>query len=200
MHPMLATMLFALASAALLLAPAAASACAVTTPATVATDLHLTEAQEIPLLLTPGPFWSVDGACTFDAWSGSRPVTSAQIQAGFAAGTYAVVQISTWAPASGLFLAGAQLKGFRETLATARRESRTQLLTAQHGSTFKPPRHGAQAVGWKAIGPTFRVARGLWWSRPSLRIMMIGVRGSRKRPATAALDRIAASAVPAFGL
>jgi hypothetical protein len=200
-RPILAATVVALTIAAALAVPAAASACAKTTPATVASALHLTDAEEVLVLYTPPPAWSDESFCLIDAWSGPRPSTSAQVQAGLAAGTYAVVQISGWSPATGLLTRAEYLQGFQKTLASVRREARTQLLTGLHGSTFKPALHGGQqAAGWRAASGSFRTARGLWWSRPSLRILTITLREGRKKPVAAILDRLAASAVPAFGL
>jgi hypothetical protein len=187
--------------AASLAMPAAAGACGkVISPAAVASALHLGEGAEELLLVPPGPAWSVESTCVIDAWTGTRPLSRAAIEAGFASGTYAVVSINTWAPASGLFLAGVQLKGFRETLASITKEARTQLVKGLHGTSFKPHPHGAHASGWKATTPTARVARAVWSEHTKLRIIEIGVRGARKHSAVAGLERIAASAVPAFEL
>ena len=196
--------LIAIATALSLVAAAAlagpAGACGGATPSAVAGALHQGSAEEIPLLIPPGPAWSVESACTIVAWTGTRPVARSQVEAAMAAGRFAVVHISTWVPASGLSLAGAQPKGFRETLASLAREARLQLVKALHGKTFDPPRHGVNAKGWKGAGKTFREARGIWSQRASLRIISISVRQERKTSVTGALARLAAGAVPAFGL
>jgi hypothetical protein len=180
--------------------PSAASACAVTTPAAVAGALHLESAAEPTLLLTPGPAWSVQSSCTIEAWSGARPTTGHGVEAAIAAGTFAVVSIGGWAPATGLFPAGAQLMGFQETLASVKHEARARVVGKLHGEAFGPRPHGAQAVGWRATSGSAHVAIAVWSKRRSLRILEIAVRESRKRAATVALERVAAAAVPAFGL
>jgi hypothetical protein len=188
------------AVAALLALPAAAGACgAVITPAAVASALHLPQAEEETLLTPPGPAWSVESSCIIDVWSGTRPLSRAAVETGFASGTYAVVSITMWRPAGGLLLGGAQ-PGFRETLATAKHEGRTQIVKELHGKPYTPPQRGARAVGWKAAQPSLSVARGVWWLRKRLRILQIGLREGPKHSATAGLYRLSATAVHAFGL
>jgi hypothetical protein len=200
MHLIAVLTALTLTAAAALAVPAVAACGGTTTPSAVASALHQGSAAEIPLLTPPGPAWSVETDCTIVAWTGTRPVSKAQLEAAMAAGTYAVVRIATWVPAPGLSFAGAQLKGFRETLASIASQARLQIVKGLHGRTFDPLRHGASAKGWKGAGKTFREARGAWSKRASLRIISISVREQRKASVTGALARIAGSAVPAFGL
>jgi hypothetical protein len=177
-----------------------AGACPLITNAEVASDLHLSEAQEYPALLLPGPAWAVEGECTVDAWTGKRPVSTAQVNAAITAGTFAVVRIADWRPASALSFAGVELKGFRTTLHTVTEEGRVQILKGLHGTRFPPHTFGAHVVGWKATGPGFRTARAVWSKQKNLRIIAITVREGRKHSAVDALEHVAATAVPAFEL
>jgi hypothetical protein len=178
----------------------AEGACGLITPAAVAKTLHLTSAAEQTLLSPPPPAWSVQSECAVFAWSGGEPAGAAQAEAKLADGTYAVLHISTWAPAAGLLTKEEQRRAFRKTLAAIRRETRAQLVGALHGDTFLAPPHGAKALGFRATQGSWREARAIWWSASSLRIIVIGLRESRKKAAVPRLEKIAAAVVPAFGL
>ncbi len=182
------------------LAGTASAACGVKPPSTIASALGQTNAEEIPLLTVPGPAWSVEQDCTFIAWTGTRPTSKPKIEAGIAAGTYAVARIATWAPATGLFFKGVQQKGFRETLSKLAQAARVDVVKGLHGSSFSPKRYGASTKGWKGKGKTFREARGVWSDKTKLRIIWIAVRAQRKGSIAGVLNQVAGVAVPAFGL
>jgi hypothetical protein len=169
-------------------------------PPAVASALHLSEGTEITLLLTPGPAWANVSECAIIAWSGTKPTSNAQIKAALKAGTYAAVYITTWSPATVIGSPKALRESFQATVTALRKEGRKQIVAKAHGAVFKPHPLGASTVGWKTSGASPRQARALWFKSASLRIMQIDVLASGKLVPTASVDRIAATAVPAFGL
>jgi hypothetical protein len=86
------------------------------------------------------------------------------------------------------------------TLAMLKAEARAYVVKALHPTTFTPPALGAHGYGYKGLSGPLRAVRGLWSDSSSLRIVAIGRKETRKKAAVAQLEKIAATAVPAFGL
>ena len=68
-----------------------------------------------------------------------------------------------------------------------------------HGKAFTPPGFGGRASAFTATRGPYRGAIGIWYNETAFAYVTIGITTSRVKHAPAALEAIAATAVPNFG-
>ena len=198
----LAATMLSLAISVCAAAPSAQAAgdCGLIAPTTLTKDLHLPKIYESNPLELGTPDGSVDLNCQVVVWSGTKPLTAKAEAAKLANGTLAELDINTWAPGSGLLSTEWTSGGFANKLVSLGLEAQKRLIAARHGRSFAPPALGAIASGYKGVkGPT-REAEALWSSAGLSKIMLRAVLETKEKPAVAQLDKVAATAVPGFGL
>jgi hypothetical protein len=138
--------------------------------------------------------------CQVVVWRGAKPIAPKATATKLANGTLAELDITTWAPASGLLSTAWTSGGFAAKLMALELEAQETLIAAMHGKSFVPPALGASALGYKGVkGPT-REAEALWSSASLSKIMLLAVRETKERAAVTQLEKVAATAVPGFGL
>ncbi len=201
-----ATAILSLALAGVVMSsPAAASdsACGLISPGAIAKAFRLPHADEgspLSVLVPLGETGSVVFACEFIAWRGIEPTSPERIKAKLANGTAADLKITTWAPRPGLVVAGWQSHGFAEELTALSSESQATLVTGLHGKAFVPLALGAETAGYTGVKGHTREVEAFWWSPSLFDIISLYVIETKKKPAIGQLDKIAKTAVPAFGL
>jgi hypothetical protein len=173
----------------------AAGDCGLISPSTVTKDLHLPKIYESNPLELGTPSGSVDLNCQVVVWRGSKPLTAKAEAAKLADGTLAELDINTWAPGSGLLRSAWTSGGFANELMALELEAQKRLT-----KSFAPPALGANASGYKGVKGATREAEALWSSAGRSKIMLVAVRESTEKPTVAQLEKVAAVAVPAFGL
>lgn len=191
-----------LGSLGLAAAPAAASdadACGLVTQHTMAQAFDLANAvQHKAVLRAPGnPAGVVHVRCRAFAWRGPKPTNAARRRAGLLAGTVANMRIETWVADSGPS-AQTWLANFPKKLDGLKSRAKAQFIEgALHGTTFAPPRFGAEAaIGYQAITGGTRKIRAFWWNRSSGTLISFNVEGARDKPLLASVRQLASKIVP----
>ena len=204
-HFLVTAILAALGSTGLAAAPAAASdadACGLVTQHEMAKAFDLTNA--IPhrvVLRAPGnPAGVVHVRCRAFAWSGPKPTNAARRRAGLLAGTVANFRIETWVADSGPS-AQTWLANFPKKLEGLKSRAKAQFIEGTlRGTTFAPPRFGAEAAsGYLAITGGTRKIRAFWWNRSSGTLVSFNVVEARGKPLAASVRQLAAKIVPGVG-
>lgn len=191
----------ALCAALAIPAAAAAGACGLIPTASIGKVFHLPHVYEGSVLLSKLP--KAGGSVTYCpvlVWRGAKPLTMTRLAKKVANGSAARLAIETWAPESGLARSSWLIAGFSETLTEVKAEAGAQLLTSLHGKSFAPSPLGAEAIAYKANDGSKRQVEGIWWSPSLSKLIEIFLVESRTRSPVAHLEKIAATAVPAFGL
>lgn len=135
--------------------------------------------------------------CRDFVWRGHQPGNAAQRREAILGGVGASMRMEAWVPDPGPF-AGAWQMNFQDKLEGL--QSRTRALFIEgplHGSTFSPPRFGAEeAIGYQGTTKKTRKVRVFWW-RPSTDVLFSAtVVEARGKPAVASLMKVAAIVVP----
>jgi hypothetical protein len=178
----------------------AAGDCGLIAPSTLTKDLHLPKIYESNPLELGTPSGSVDLNCDVVVWSGTKPLTAKAEAAKLANGTLAELDINTWAPGSGLLSSAWTSGGFANELMALELEAQKRLIVARHGRSFAPPALGANASGYKGVKGATREAEALWSLAGRSKIMQLAVLETKEKPAVTQLEKVAAVAVPGFGL
>ncbi len=201
-----ATAILSLALAGAVMSSTAAAsdgACGLISPAPIAKAFrlpHVGEGSPIAVLVPLGETGSMVSACEFIAWRGAKPTSPKRIKAKLANGTAADLRITTWAPMPGLLIAGWESHGFASALSALSSEGEATLVSALHGRAFAPPALGADTAGYTGIKGRTREVEAFWWSPSLFDIVSLSVIETKKKPAVGQLDKLAKTAVPAFGL
>jgi hypothetical protein len=204
-HFLASAMLATLGMAAFAAAPAAATnadACGTITQHTMAKAFGLTDAvQHKSVLRAPGtPAGVIHIRCRAVAWSGAKPTNSARRRAGLLAGTVAEARIETWVADSGP-AAETWLANFPKKLEGLKSRAKAQFIEgALHGSSFVPPRFGAEsALGYQATSGGTRKLRAFWWNQSSGTLISFNIVEARDKPIVASLRALASRIVPGVG-
>ena len=161
---------------------------------------HANEGSPLAMLVPLGETGSEVFDCEFIAWSGIKPTIPERLKAKLANGTATDLNITTWAPKPGGLSAGWPSHGFAEELTALLSDSEATFLTALHGKAFVPLALGADNAGYTGVhGPT-REVEAFWWNPSLYDIISLSVIETTEKPAVLQLDKIAETAVPAFGL
>jgi len=140
--------------------------------------------------------------CRAVAWNGSKPTTLKQKKEKEAKGGYAAVVIKTQEQNP-----NATTEQIEQWHSTFHKETVTFLIAGKafaehaHGAIFVPPAFGAEFdhAFTAASGPDSG-AVGIWYDEKQFAFITVGVTMRKARHAGAALEKIAAKAVPSFGL
>lgn len=136
--------------------------------------------------------------CEAFAYRGPKPTTSAKRQAALLAGTGTELKIETWVADSGPASA-AWLANFPRKLEALRVQAKAQFIEGPlGGSTYNPPRFGAEAsIGYQgSIGSTGKI-RALWWDRNSGTLILVNGVEDRGKPLRSSLRSLMSAIVPA---
>ena len=183
-------------------APASAGGCFYAPTSSIAKALGLANATAYldtpPDTTSTTP--SVFSLCRVVAWSGGKPTTAQQKREKEANGSAAGVVIKTeddnpsatpeqmtewphtWEEQTSKFLRAGAL-----------------IYKLYHGKAFTPPGFGGRASAFTATRGPYRGAIGIWYNGTATAYVTIGITTSRVKHAPAALEAIAATAVPNFG-
>lgn len=204
-HFLVAAMLAVLGSTGLAAAPASASnadACGLVTQHTMARAFDLTNSvQHKSVLRAPGnPAGVIHVRCRAFAWSGQKPTNAARRHAGLLAGTVANYRIETWVADTGP-AAQTWLANFSKKLDGLRSRAKAQFTEgALSGTSFRPPRFGAEAaLGYQATSGGTRKLRAFWWNRSTGTLISFNIVEGRDKPAVASLRELASKIVPGVG-
>jgi hypothetical protein len=194
-----------LGSMGLAAAPAGASdadACGLITQHEIAKAFELSGAVwHNTVLRAPGnPAGIIHIRCRAFTWSGAKPTNPARRKSGVLAGTVANLRIETWVADSGP-AAQTWLANFPKKLDGLRSRAEAQFIEdSLHGTSFRPPRFGAEAaIGYQATSGGTRRLRAFWWSRSSGTLVSFNVVEARDKPIVAAVRQLAAEIVPGVG-
>lgn len=194
----------ALAPLAALPAAASAEDCFYIPASSIAKALGLAHATAY-LNTAPNPSLSaptVFSLCRAVAWNGSKPTTAKQKKEKEAKGSYAAVVIKTQEQSPNA--TPEEIEGWHSTY---RKETVAFLIAGKalaehnHGTIFVPPAFGAEFdhAFTAGSGPD-RGAVGIWYDEQHFAYITVGVVTRRVTHAGAALEKLAAKAVPSFGL
>lgn len=144
---------------------------------------------------------AVFSLCRAIAWEGSTPTTKTEAEEKVASGTGVAVVIKTEEPNPSA--TAEQVEQWEEDYArtvTNFLKAGQAVALATHGTTLTLPTFGAEYdhAFTASAGPK-RGAVGIWYDEKGHAFITIGITGGIKNPG-AALKKIAAKAVPSFGL
>jgi hypothetical protein len=179
----------------------AVSACGLISGEAAAKDFHLAHSFVEPILSTTLPKVGASSSdCNIFLWNGHRPTTVARSRKKIANGTAAQLAIVVWAPDTKVLGSSWLTSGFPETLTEVTGEAQTQLVGSLGGKAFAPHPLGAEAVGYLAKSGKTRIVAAFWSSHTLGKIVELRSVEAKTNPAAAHLEKVAATAVPAFGL
>jgi hypothetical protein len=150
------------------------------------------------------PYGEVASRCDLVAWSGGTPTNPKQILGKAAKGTAARFYIRTWvpdpsAPAEGLERWARE--DFPRTVEALEGDGVAEIVRGLHGGGLSQPSLRAQfAKAYQGAKGPVRGAAAFWWDSRTHTIIFLGVLAYAHSPAVKQLEKIARTAVPAFGL
>ena len=198
-------LLAVLGPAGLATAPASASnadACGLVSQHTMARAFDLTDSvQHKTVLRGPGnPAGVIHERCRAFAWSGQKPTNASRRHTGLLAGTVATYRIETWVADAGP-AAQTWLASFSKKLEGLRSRAKAQFTEgALNGTSFRPPRFGAEAaIGYQATSGRTRKLRAFWWNRSTGTLISFNAVEARDKPIVASVRELASKIVPGVG-
>ncbi|MHB8491481.1 MAG: hypothetical protein ACYDA6_04595 [Solirubrobacteraceae bacterium] len=127
----------------------------------------------------------VSSVCRYDAWSGGIPKNVNQVTEKVNHGKGALVTIKAQAIDASdpnAMTESWATKGFNDALLSVTLGAEASLLKALHGSTFVPPRFGAEhAVADRADSHGRREVLGIWWSASTYALVTIDVVAAKSK-------------------
>jgi len=181
-------------------AGATGRACALIPARAVANAVALPHASESSSARSGGS-GSLSSGCLFTAWRGQAPRTQKQLTSKLLGATAATVTIQAQEEAPGPSAEQWRKHGYDQALLAAFKAIASEVVVVLGGARLEAPKLGAQdAGGYQATTGRRSEAVGIWWDRAKYRFITIEVVGSSTKPTAAQLSRIAATAVPTFGL
>lgn len=176
-----------------------ADACGVVTQHTLAKAFGLNSAIEHKTVLRkPGnPAGVINERCEAFAYRGPKPTSAAKRRSALLAGAGAELKIETWVADSGPS-AEVWLANFPKKLAALKRQAKARFIEdGLHGSTYQPPKFGAEnSIGYQRLAGKIRKIRALWWDRGAGTLILVDASQAKSKPLRASLRTLMAGIVP----
>lgn len=173
-------------------------ACGAITEHTIAKAFELNNTIEHKILIRESgdPSGALQERCNAYAYKGAKPTNPAKRRATLLAGNGAELRIETWVADSGQSSA-VWFANFDRKLEALRKQARTQYVEGLGGSTYKPPRFGAEgSAGYRGVAGALRKVRTIWWEHNSGTLIVISAVEAKSKPLPASLLTLGASIVP----